>query len=326
MVGATPQTPLGRGLLPRSRSSIVWGRSLQRGFGQSPIGIWGRKPLRDLGHSPNGVWGGVPPPLATPLQEEKRYLEDIDHKTVAYLTLFKKPEYRKPLLIAVLIQFGLQSSIFLSVIYSTILIQVAGFQPHSASVATVGIGVVKFLSGFITTAVIDFFHRRTLILFGSACCSIALAVATVAYFCHEVLARQWLHLPAATVIGCLAIFNFVYSLVSAAGSLVCVEMFLQESRAKTGVVINSTSWFIGFLAPLLFFPFFTAVGPAISMLPVVVILLFVTVTLWKFLPETSDLTFLQINEITNRLINERGTNEITESTRLTHGPPNQDFS
>ena len=225
------------------------------------------------------------------IEQEMNYVHK-NIQTCSWKTLLFERNYRKPLLIALMLSIGNQTAIFVSVIYSTPLLQTFGFSSYSATYATVSTGIAKFGSGLLTIAIVDHVSRFGMALTGSLGCSATMILITVTmniFFTSE-------ETRSSIVTSIFILQNCFYSFFSTSTALIGLEMFTQEARAKCVTLIQFVAWTVGFVVPLAFFPAFMMFGSFLALMPINVLLFLVSMSTWYFVPDTKRKSFLSVSK------------------------------
>ncbi|XP_064408953.1 solute carrier family 2, facilitated glucose transporter member 4 isoform X2 [Latimeria chalumnae] len=220
------------------------------------------------------------------MKEEKRKME-MESK-VSILQLFRTPQYRQPIIIAIVLHLSQQlSGINAIFYYSTSIFTAAGVEKPIH--ATIGAGAVNTVFTIVSLFLIERVGRRTLHLVGlggMAVCTILMTVALV------LLER----IPGISYLSMVAVFGFVALFEVGPGPIpwfIVAELFNQGPRPAAMAVSGFSNWTSNFLVGM-FFPYAEELlGPYVFVIFTVFLVIFFIFTYFK-VPETRGKTFDQI--------------------------------
>ncbi|XP_054477602.1 solute carrier family 2, facilitated glucose transporter member 3 [Anoplopoma fimbria] len=206
-------------------------------------------------------------------------------KKVSILELFRSPNYRQPIIIAIILQLSQQLSGINAVFYySTGIFASAGVsQPIYA---TIGAGVVNTVFTIVSLFLVERAGRRTLHLIGLAGMAIFAIVMTISL--SLVKANQSL-----SYLAIVAVFGFVASFEMGPGPIpwfIVAELFSQGPRPAAMAVSGLSNWTANFLVGLGFPKLEELCGPYVFIIFAVLLILFFIFTYLK-VPETRGRTF-----------------------------------
>lgn len=209
-------------------------------------------------------------------------------KRTTLLELFRSPNYRQPILIAIMLQLSQQLSGINAVFYySTGIFTEAGVK--EPIYATIGAGVVNTIFTVISLFLVERMGRRTLHLIGlagMAGCSILMTISLL-------LKTEY---AAMSFVCIVAILVFVAFFEIGPGPIpwfIVAELFSQGPRPVAMAVAGCSNWTSNFLVGLLFPSAAFYMGPYVFVVFTVFLLFFFIFTYWK-VPETRGRTFEEI--------------------------------
>src|ERR1700761_9321221 len=179
-------------------------------------------------------------------EAELREIMDSIHleRGMAAEPLFKR-SYRLPIFLAITIgMFNQLSGINAILYYSNYIFAAAGFSSASASLQTVGIGIVNLLATFLGMSLIDKLGRKTLLMIGSIGMAVALGGTALIFHLHS---HQRLLL--------LLLILFIVFFAVSQGSVIWVylaEVFPTRVRSKGQSLGSSSHWIRNGLIALTF--------------------------------------------------------------------------
>uniref|UniRef100_A0A3P9LVM4 Solute carrier family 2, facilitated glucose transporter member 3 n=1 Tax=Oryzias latipes TaxID=8090 RepID=A0A3P9LVM4_ORYLA len=205
-------------------------------------------------------------------------------KKVTILELFRSPNYRQPIIIAIILQLSQQLSGINAVFYySTGIFQTAGVtQPIYA---TIGAGVVNTVFTVVSLFLIERAGRRTLHLIGLAGMAISALVMTISLSLKTNESLSYLAI--------VAVFGFVASFEMGPGPIpwfIVAELFSQGPRPAAMAVSGCSNWTANFLVGLGFPKLEELCGPYVFLIFMVLLILFFIFTYLR-VPETKGRTF-----------------------------------
>ncbi|XP_024123581.1 solute carrier family 2, facilitated glucose transporter member 3 [Oryzias melastigma] len=206
-------------------------------------------------------------------------------KKVTILELFRSPNYRQPIIIAIILQLSQQLSGINAVFYySTGIFHTAGVtQPIYA---TIGAGVVNTVFTVVSLFLVERAGRRTLHLIGLAGMAISALIMTISL--SLVKTNQSL-----SYLAIVAVFAFVASFEMGPGPIpwfIVAELFSQGPRPAAMAVAGCSNWTANFLVGLGFPKLEELCGPYVFLIFMVLLILFFVFTYLR-VPETKGRTF-----------------------------------
>ncbi|MEQ2303676.1 Solute carrier 2, facilitated glucose transporter member 1 [Ameca splendens] len=211
-------------------------------------------------------------------------------KKVTVLELFRSPNYRQPIIIAIILQLSQQlSGINIVFYYSTGMFKKAGVtQPIYA---TIGAGVVNIVFTVVSLFLIERAGRRTLHLVGLAGMAVSALLMTISLSLVE--SNQSL-----SYLAIVAVFSFVASFEMGPGPIpwfIVAELFSQGPRPAAMAVSGCSNWTANFLVGLGFPKLEELCGPYVFLIFMVLLILFFIFTYLR-VPETKGQTFDEIGQ------------------------------
>ncbi|MEQ2277026.1 Solute carrier 2, facilitated glucose transporter member 1 [Xenotaenia resolanae] len=211
-------------------------------------------------------------------------------KKVTVLELFRSPNYRQPIIIAIILQLSQQlSGINAVVYYSTSIFEKAGVtQPIYA---TIGAGVVNTVFTVVSLFLVERAGRRTLHLVGLAGMAVSALLMTISLSIAE--SNQSL-----SYLAIVAVFSFVASFEMGPGPIpwfIVAELFSQGPRPAAMAVSGCSNWTANFLVGLGFPKLEELCGPYVFLIFMVLLILFFIFTYLR-VPETKGQTFDEIEQ------------------------------
>ncbi|XP_037532169.1 solute carrier family 2, facilitated glucose transporter member 3 [Nematolebias whitei] len=206
-------------------------------------------------------------------------------KKVTVLELFRSPNYRQPIVIAIILQLSQQLSGINAVFYySTGIFETAGVtQPIYA---TIGAGVVNTVFTVVSLFLVERAGRRTLHLVGLAGMAVSALIMTISL--ALVKTNQSL-----SYLAIVAVFAFVASFEMGPGPIpwfIVAELFSQGPRPAAMAVSGCSNWTANFLVGLGFPKLEELCGPYVFLIFMVFLIIFFIFTYLK-VPETKGRTF-----------------------------------
>ncbi|XP_047454219.1 solute carrier family 2, facilitated glucose transporter member 3-like [Mugil cephalus] len=206
-------------------------------------------------------------------------------KKVTVLELFRSPNYRQPIIIAIILQLSQQLSGINAVFYySTGIFQTAGVtQPIYA---TIGAGVVNTVFTIVSLFLVERAGRRTLHLIGLAGMAVSALLMTISL--SLVKTNQ-----ALSFLAIVAVFGFVASFEMGPGPIpwfIVAELFSQGPRPAAMAVSGCSNWTANFLVGLGFPKLEELCGPYVFLIFMILLILFFIFTFLR-VPETKGRTF-----------------------------------
>ncbi|KRZ03142.1 Solute carrier family 2, facilitated glucose transporter member 1, partial [Trichinella zimbabwensis] len=207
--------------------------------------------------------------------------------------LLTQPQYSRPLLISILIAFGVQFSGIAAVLaFSKTMFVAAGLSAATAKYASVGLGLCSVLTPVISTALIERVGRKVILLSGLALTAVSLVLLMV---CVEVGLQLDSYPARVATVPCLFLFQVGFALTSSIIWIVVSELFPQSVRSVAVAVVSFLFFTFQMVVVLAYLPFKEAVGLSCSYLPFVISELLVMALLYKLLPETKGKSIEEIS-------------------------------
>nr|QDF45859.1 glucose transporter 3b [Lateolabrax maculatus] len=206
-------------------------------------------------------------------------------KKVTIPELFRSPNYRQPIIIAIVLQLSQQLSGINAVFYySTGIFDKAGVtQPIYA---TIGAGVVNTVFTVVSLFLVERVGRRTLHLIGlggMAICALLMTIALSLVDTNQSL----------SYLAIVAVFGFVASFEMGPGPIpwfIVAELFSQGPRPAAMAVSGLSNWTANFIVGLSFRQLEDLCGPYVFIIFMVLLILFFIFTFLR-VPETKGRTF-----------------------------------
>lgn len=244
------------------------------------------------------------------LEAARAYTQSI----VTVIELVCDQQYKKPLMISIVMQLSQQLSGIGGILYySTELFNSAGMSPQKSQLATCGTGALSVLMTALVVVLIEVKGRKFLMLLGLGGMAAFSVVTTVAF----VLQTQ--HYTWATYIGVISVLISLTFFMSGPGAVpwfIVAELFTQASVSAAMSICAPINWLSNFAVGLLFPVMHNAIYPY-TFLPFAAIL----VPCWLFtffmVPETKGLTVEQISKQLN------SDNNANYDTILNEDSPNE---
>ncbi|KAM4736222.1 solute carrier family 2, facilitated glucose transporter member 3 [Anableps anableps] len=209
-------------------------------------------------------------------------------KKVTILELFRSPNYRQPIIIAIILQLSQQLSGINAVFYySTGIFKTAGVT--KPIYATIGAGVVNTVFTVVSLFLVERAGRRTLHLIGLAGMAVCALLMTISL--SFVTSNQSL-----SYLAIVAVFGFVASFEMGPGPIpwfIVAELFSQGPRPAAMAVSGCSNWTANFLVGLGFPKLEEICGPYVFLIFMVLLILFFIFTYLR-VPETKGRTFDEI--------------------------------
>ncbi|KAM4725661.1 solute carrier family 2, facilitated glucose transporter member 1-like [Anableps anableps] len=209
-------------------------------------------------------------------------------KKVTILKLLRSSTYRKPLLIAVILQLSQQLSGINAVFYySTGIFSSAGVK--QPIYATIGAGTVNTVFTIVSLFLVEKAGRRTLHLLGLSGMVISAVVLTFSLVLK--------HIPAMSYVAILAVMLFVAAFELGPGPIpwfIAAELFSQGPRPAAMAVAGCCNWTANFLVGISFPKLVETCGPWVFLIFTGFLIIFFIFTFIK-VPETKGKTFEEIS-------------------------------
>ncbi|KAM4580001.1 solute carrier family 2, facilitated glucose transporter member 3 [Odontesthes bonariensis] len=206
-------------------------------------------------------------------------------KKVTVLELFRSPNYRQPIIIAIILQLSQQLSGINAVFYySTGIFKTAGVtQPIYA---TIGAGVVNTVFTVVSLFLVERAGRRTLHLIGLAGMAVSALLMTISLSLVKIN-------ESLSYLAIVAVFGFVASFEMGPGPIpwfIVAELFSQGPRPAAMAVAGCSNWTANFLVGLGFPKLEELCGPYVFLIFMILLILFFIFTYLR-VPETKGRTF-----------------------------------
>ncbi|XP_067447353.1 solute carrier family 2, facilitated glucose transporter member 1-like [Thunnus thynnus] len=220
------------------------------------------------------------------MREESQKM--MREKKVTILELFRSPNYRQPIFVAIMLHLSQQLSGINAVFYySTGIFERAGVpQPVYA---TIGAGVVNTAFTVVSLFIVERVGRRPLQLTGLMGMAFSAVLLTVAMALLDQL--RWM-----SYVSIVAIFSFVAFFEIGPGPIpwfIVAELFSQGPRPAAIAVAGFSNWSANFLVGMGFQYVEQLCGPYVFIIFTVLLLGFFVFTYFK-VPETKGRTFDEI--------------------------------
>nr|XP_057909647.1 solute carrier family 2, facilitated glucose transporter member 1 isoform X2 [Doryrhamphus excisus] len=209
----------------------------------------------------------------------------VMEKKVTIPELFRSPNYRQPIIIAIILQLSQQLSGINAVFYySTSIFATAGV--HQPIYATIGAGIVNTVFTVVSLFLVERAGRRTLHLIGLGGMAVSALVMTISLS----LVRMS---PSLSYLAIVAVFGFVASFEMGPGPIpwfIVAELFSQGPRPAAMAISGFSNWTANFLVGLGFPKLEELCGPYVFIIFMVLLILFFIFTFLR-VPETKGRTF-----------------------------------
>ncbi|XP_053182489.1 solute carrier family 2, facilitated glucose transporter member 3 isoform X1 [Scomber japonicus] len=206
-------------------------------------------------------------------------------KKVTILELFRSPNYRQPIIIAIILQLSQQLSGINAVFYySTGIFEKAGVK--EPIYATIGAGVVNTVFTVVSLFLVERAGRRTLHLIGLAGMAVCALLMTISLSLVE--SNQ-----ALSYLAIVAVFGFVASFEMGPGPIpwfIVAELFSQGPRPAAMAISGFSNWTANFLVGITFPKLQEVCGAYVFIIFMIFLILFFIFTFLR-VPETKGRTF-----------------------------------
>uniref|UniRef100_A0A914VQC5 Major facilitator superfamily (MFS) profile domain-containing protein n=1 Tax=Plectus sambesii TaxID=2011161 RepID=A0A914VQC5_9BILA len=212
---------------------------------------------------------------------EKEQLASEGRKTTLRSLLAERPE-RRALLISVMLELGCQlSGIAAIMAYSTTIFEQSGAGHKAAALGTLAMGVVKFLSGFNVSPLLDRHGRIPVLIFGFNLVGTANILISLIYF---IMPSSPFTFYITVLLLCINMFG--YSYLNSATQVLEGELFDQRARAQGALVSKAVCWLGACVISIFFLPICISIGVGWSMLPLALTCYATSLFAKFFIPET----------------------------------------
>ncbi|XP_054636959.1 solute carrier family 2, facilitated glucose transporter member 3 [Dunckerocampus dactyliophorus] len=206
-------------------------------------------------------------------------------KKVTIPELFRSPNYRQPIIIAIILQLSQQLSGINAVFYySTSIFATAGV--NQPIYATIGAGIVNTVFTVVSLFLVERAGRRTLHLIGLGGMAVSALVMTISLSLVKTNALL-------SYLAIVAVFGFVASFEMGPGPIpwfIVAELFSQGPRPAAMAISGFSNWTANFLVGLSFPKLEELCGPYVFIIFMVFLILFFIFTFLR-VPETKGRTF-----------------------------------
>ncbi|XP_066487972.1 solute carrier family 2, facilitated glucose transporter member 3-like [Tiliqua scincoides] len=233
--------------------------------------------------------------VSSDIQEMKEESAKMaQEKKVTIPELFRSPNYRQAIIIAIMLQLSQQLSGINAVFYySTGIFKDAGVQ--QPVYATIGAGVVNTIFTVVSLFLVERAGRRTLHLVGLGGMAVCAAVMTIALVLKDVV--SWIG-----YISIIATLAFVAFFEIGPGPIpwfIVSELFSQGPRPSAVAVAGCSNWTANFLVAMLFPYAVLLLKSYVFLVFVGFLIIFFIFTFFK-VPETKGRTFEEISSVFQR--------------------------
>ncbi|CAK6966178.1 solute carrier family 2%2C facilitated glucose transporter member 1-like isoform X2 [Scomber scombrus] len=206
-------------------------------------------------------------------------------KKVTILELFRSPNYRQPIIIAIILQLSQQLSGINAVFYySTGIFETAGVK--EPIYATIGAGVVNTVFTVVSLFLVERAGRRTLHLIGLAGMAVSALLMTISL---SLVGSNTL----LSYLAIVAVFGFVASFEMGPGPIpwfIVAELFSQGPRPAAMAISGLSNWTANFLVGITFPKLAEVCGPYVFIIFMNFLIVFFIFTFLR-VPETKGRTF-----------------------------------
>ncbi|XP_039253378.2 solute carrier family 2, facilitated glucose transporter member 3-like [Styela clava] len=158
---------------------------------------------------------------------------------VGMIGIFRNPDLRKPMFIAIVLQLAQQLSGINAVLYySTSLFESANISPDESDFYTVGMGAANIVMTALSLLLIERLGRRTLLLAGLGGMCICAAILVVSLTVGD--GTSW-----GGILAIVAVLSFVITFQSGPGSIpwfITAEFFTQAARTAAMSIAGVFNW------------------------------------------------------------------------------------
>lgn len=226
-----------------------------------------------------------------------------DEENVSWKDFWTNVSLRRPLIIALVVTFGVQSSgIGPIMAYSKQMFTDAGLDSMTAQVATVGIGCCTFLSPLLAMFLVEKAGRKKLYLGGLSTCFVAMTLFVI---CAEISLRYKNRVTQLSTIPCMYVYQMGFSIASSIVWIVPAELFPQYARSNAMTIILFFLWVFQAVTILAYLPFKDAVGVSFSFIPFLICIAGTILYLIFYMPETRGKSVDEISEMFMNNVNNK---------------------
>ncbi|XP_065353450.1 solute carrier family 2, facilitated glucose transporter member 3-like [Cloeon dipterum] len=221
--------------------------------------------------------------LTTEIAETKAAsVREMSEGKWSILRLLKSKSLRWSLILVCAMQGGQQLSGINAVFYYSVpIFKSAGLDTESSQYASIGAGVVNFLVAALATFLTSRFRRRALMLF--SCSTVVVCLLSLAVSIYFMDAVPWM-----SYVSIVAMLSYVFFYGLGLGPIpyfIASELFTVGPRSAGMALGSMANWGANFLVGMTFPSMQSAIG-ALSFIPFATSTVFLTLLLWKKLPET----------------------------------------
>ncbi|KAL7864835.1 hypothetical protein AOLI_G00162550 [Acnodon oligacanthus] len=212
---------------------------------------------------------------------------------LSVFALFTLRSLRWQLVSIIIVNMGQQlSGVNAIYYYADSIFSSAGVKDNDVQYVTVGTGSVNVLMTLAAVFIVETSGRKLLLLIGFGICCAACVILTVALSLQDNL--QWMPYVS---IACIIIYVIGHAIgPSPIPTVVTNEIFRQSSRPAAFMVAGSVHWLSNFTVGLVF-PFLEKGLGAYSFIIFAFICLATFIYIWVVIPETKNITFLEISKL-----------------------------
>ncbi|RSK48970.1 sugar porter family MFS transporter [Hymenobacter rigui] len=203
------------------------------------------------------------------------------------------PQYRMPVLLAVLFAvFNQVSGINAIIYYAPRIFKETGLGAESALLSSAGLGLINLIFTLLARQIIDHFGRRKLMFVGSVGLIITLALVSWAYATHSFQAFGGMLVPG-------LLFVYIAFFAFSQGAVIWVfisEIFPNSVRAKGQALGSSTHWVMAALISFAFVPLSEKMGGALTFGLFSAMMVLQLLFVWRLMPETKGTSLEQMDK------------------------------
>ncbi|MBW3128673.1 sugar porter family MFS transporter [Hymenobacter profundi] len=200
------------------------------------------------------------------------------------------PQYRRPVLLAVLFaMFNQLAGINAIIYYAPRIFELTGLGQSAALLSSAGIGLVNFCFTLLAVNIIDKFGRRKLMLIGSVGLIVTLGLVAEAFYSQ----RSGLLVP-------LLLFGYIAFFAFSQGAVIWVfisEIFPSAVRAKGQALGSSTHWVLAAIITFAFPALTEKLGGGNTFAFFCAMMVLQLLYVWKLMPETKGKTLEDADKV-----------------------------
>ena len=201
----------------------------------------------------------------------------------------RAPQYRRPVLLAVLFaMFNQLAGINAIIYYAPRIFEMTGRGQDASLLASAGVGLVNFIFTLLGVNIIDRFGRRMLMLIGSVGLILILGLVARSFY------TQQFGLVPVLLFGYIAFFAF------SQGAVIWVfisEIFPSAVRAKGQALGSSTHWIMAVIVTFAFPPVTKSLGGGTTFALFGGMMVLQLLYVWKLMPETKGTTLEEADQV-----------------------------